>query len=59
MGEPIKLYDKNGKELTVYGPATMREAMVLGATLEKAKAEPQPKDAPKIEVNPADKPKGK
>ena len=51
MGEPIKLYDKNGKELTVYGPATMREAMALGATLEKTQ--------PAKEDKPAEKPKGK
>ena len=52
MGEPITLYDKNGKTITVYGQAVMKAMLEAGATLEKT----QPaKEADK----PADKPKGK
>lgn len=41
MGEPIALYDKDGNELTLYGPSTVREALDAGATLDKPKAKPK------------------
>ncbi|MCP4933354.1 MAG: hypothetical protein GY927_03910 [bacterium] len=38
MGEPITIYDKNGKESTVYGKAQLEVEIKGGKTLENPKA---------------------
>lgn len=53
MGEPITVYDKNGKPMTVYGRAYANELIAAG----QATAEPQGKPAaPAADEEPQGKP---
>jgi hypothetical protein len=48
MGEPIKVFDKNGREVTVYGPNQLAETLAGGAVTDNPipNAQPLPDDFP-------------